>query len=47
MPAGAGELIIWRKDLPHGASPNRSSRPRLAQYLNMYSPEPSPDRPWL
>jgi hypothetical protein len=36
--AGAGDLIIWRPDLPHGASPNRSDRPRLAQYVNMYSP---------
>lgn len=36
--AGAGDLIIWRQDLPHGASPNRADRPRLAQYVNMYSP---------
>lgn len=34
----AGDLIIWRQDLPHGASPNRAARPRLAQYLNMYHP---------
>jgi ectoine hydroxylase-related dioxygenase (phytanoyl-CoA dioxygenase family) len=36
--AGAGDLVIWRQDIPHGASPNRSARPRLAQYVNMYSP---------
>lgn len=36
--AGAGDLVIWRQDLPHGASPNRSTRPRLAQYVNFYSP---------
>lgn len=36
--ADAGDLIIWRQDLPHGASPNRAARPRLAQYVNMYSP---------
>ena len=35
--AGAGDLIIWRQDLPHGASPNRAERPRMAQYINMYS----------
>ena len=35
--AGAGDLIIWRQDLPHGASPNRSDRPRMAQYVNFYS----------
>lgn len=34
--AGAGDLIIWRQDLPHGASPNRTDRPRMAQYLTMY-----------
>ncbi len=37
--ANAGDLIIWRQDLPHGASPNRAARPRLAQYLNFYSPQ--------
>jgi len=37
--ARAGDLIIWRQDLPHGASPNRSDRPRLVQYLNYYSPD--------
>lgn len=35
----AGDLIIWRQDLPHAASPNRSSQPRLAQYLTYYSPD--------
>ena len=37
--AGAGDLVIWHQGLPHGASPNRTKRPRMAQYLNMYSPE--------
>lgn len=35
----AGDLIIWRQDLPHAASPNHGSQPRLAQYLNYYSPD--------
>lgn len=39
IPACAGDLVIWRHELPHGASPNVSDRPRLAQYVNMYSPE--------
>jgi hypothetical protein len=39
IPAGAGDLVIWRQDLPHGASPNASDRPRMAHYVNMYSPE--------
>lgn len=38
IPAGAGDLVIWRQDLPHGASPNRAERPRMAQYVNYYSP---------
>ena len=36
VPAAAGALIIWRQDLPHGASPNRADRPRVAQYVNMF-----------
>jgi len=38
VPARAGDLVIWRQDLPHGASPNRAATPRLVQYLNCYSP---------
>jgi hypothetical protein len=34
--AGAGDLIICRHDLPHGASPNHADLPRLVQYLTMY-----------
>lgn len=37
IPGRAGDLIIWRHDLPHGASPNMTDRPRLAQYVNFYS----------
>ncbi len=31
----AGDLVIWHHALPHGSSPNRSARPRVAQYLRM------------
>lgn len=31
----AGDLIIWHQALPHGPSPNRATRPRLVQYINM------------
>jgi len=31
----AGDLIIWHHGLPHGSSPNRSTRPRVAQYIRM------------
>jgi hypothetical protein len=31
----AGDLVIWHQSLPHGSSPNRSTRPRVVQYVNM------------
>lgn len=47
IPAGAGDLVIWRSELPHGASPNRADRPRLVQYVNMYSPELTANPVWI
>jgi hypothetical protein len=35
IPGKAGDLIIWHQALPHGSSPNRASRPRVVQYLNL------------
>jgi len=46
IPAGAGDLVIWRNALPHGASPNRSARPRMAHYVNMYSPALKRQKVW-
>ncbi|MBV9864181.1 MAG: phytanoyl-CoA dioxygenase family protein [Abitibacteriaceae bacterium] len=40
IPGQAGDLIIWINTLAHGNGLNVSSRPRLAQYINMY---PAPD----
>lgn len=34
--AKAGDLIIWHHALPHGASPNRATLPRMVQYINFY-----------
>ena len=31
----AGDLIIWHQALPHGSSPNRATRPRIVQYVEM------------
>jgi hypothetical protein len=31
----AGDLIVWHHALPHGASPNRSTKPRVVQYIRM------------
>ncbi len=34
--AKAGDLIVWHQALPHGASRNTASYPRMVQYINMY-----------
>ena len=47
VPGAAGDLVIWRHELPHGASPNRGALPRLTQYLNMYSPAVPPQARWI
>jgi hypothetical protein len=36
VPLRAGDIVIWRDVLPHGNGQNRSSRPRLAQYISMF-----------
>ena len=45
--ANAGDLVIWRQDLPHGASANSADRPRLAQYVTCYPMRRPDTRPWL
>ncbi len=47
VPGRVGDLVIWRQDLPHGASPNRADRPRLVQYLNFYPPDLEMADQWL
>ena len=32
--AEAGDLVIWHHALPHGATPNTGTRPRIVQYVN-------------
>jgi len=31
----AGDLVIWNQLLPHGSRPNRGTKPRIVQYINM------------
>jgi len=31
----AGDLVIWHQWLPHGASPNLGTHPRIVQYVNL------------
>ncbi|MEO8762830.1 MAG: phytanoyl-CoA dioxygenase family protein [Ginsengibacter sp.] len=33
IPGNAGDLIIWHQGLPHRASPNKGSSPRMVQYI--------------
>jgi hypothetical protein len=35
----AGDMVIWRQELPHGSGRNMSNMPRLAQYLTLYPPD--------
>ncbi len=36
IPGKKGDMIIWHNALPHCATPNRSSEPRLVQYITWY-----------
>ena len=36
IPGKAGDLVIWNDCLPHGASANRATEPRLVQYVKMF-----------
>jgi len=43
----AGDLIIWHQALPHGSSPNRGSRPRVAQYITLRPTRWAQTETWL
>lgn len=43
IPGRAGDLLIWHRYLPHGNGQNRSSRPRLAQYITMFPASRKPE----
>jgi hypothetical protein len=45
--AQAGDCIIWNHLLPHGASPNRATTPRVVQYLNWYLPQETMHQEWI
>lgn len=42
----AGDLVIWRQDLPHGSGRNLAEIPRIAQYITMYPPDRSINPVW-
>ena len=39
-----GDLIVWHTALLHGNGPNRTDRPRLAQYITMHPAQPDAGR---
>ena len=43
----AGDLIIWHQALPHGASPNRGTKPRLVLYINMFPTQYEEQEEWI
>ena len=43
----AGDLVIWHQALPHGASPNRGTRPRMVQYVNMFPTHHEEQEEWI
>ncbi len=43
----AGDLVIWHLALPHGASPNRGTKPRLVQYVNMFPTRFDEQEEWI
>jgi hypothetical protein len=43
----AGDLIIWHQALPHGATPNLGTLPRVVQYLNMFPSQHDVNATWL
>jgi hypothetical protein len=36
VPGRTGDIVIWSTRTPHGSGPNRSTVPRLAQYVTMF-----------
>jgi Phytanoyl-CoA dioxygenase (PhyH) len=42
-----GDLVIWHQALPHGASPNRGTRPRMVQYINMFPTHVEVQKEWI
>lgn len=43
----AGDLIIWHHALPHGSRPNRATRPRIVQYINMRPARMEVNESWI
>lgn len=42
----AGDLVIWHQALPHGSSPNRTTRPRIVEYVTMFPADAAYAEKW-
>ena len=47
IPASAGDIIIWHQALPHCATPNYGSSPRMVQYLSYISETYEEAKEWI
>jgi len=47
VPAAAGDFIIWQNTLPHCATANTGSSPRMVQYLTYLPDGYAPHKDWL
>lgn len=45
--AEAGDFIIWHQALPHGSSPNTSTKPRFVQYINYQPADFTAQKKWM
>lgn len=45
--AEAGDFIIWHQALPHGSSPNNSTKPRFVQYINYQPADFTSQKKWV
>lgn len=39
LAGSAGDMVIWRQELPHGSGRNVADVPRIAQYITLYPPD--------
>lgn len=47
VPGGVGDLVIWHQALPHAATPNLGSFPRVVQYMNMFPSQFEVTATWI
>jgi hypothetical protein len=46
LAGSAGDMVIWRQELPHGSGRNLADVPRIAQYITLYPPDRGVNPVW-